>query len=233
LNFLGLFPLRQSYHFLVAAWLCFTLIALDNFFLSLPQFISFIHFHWNWGGKVGEIIWSCCVVYLLKWVTPIDAGLTVPNTTDILWGIILGLIYTLFALIEMAISHQYPPNSMLTFETILFQFTLPGLAEEFFFRGVLLATLNYYFPSRWQILKVRGRVGAILVTLLFLFNHVVYFADGERSLSIHLANLSFDLIFASFCLILLREKTGSIWPGALFHNLANGLPLLLATCLRH
>lgn len=217
---------KRSYKYLTGAMLCFLAITFDNFFVLLPDVIGARHFYWNFEGKTGEILWCIIIIYMLRWVTPAEAGLNVPKSRDMRLALAIGLIYTLFALVEWTITKHLPPKSILNYETFLFQFTLPGLAEEFFVRGVLLAILNSCLTRRWRVANINWGVGALLVTLLFIFEHLFTIHEGNHLLVFHFENLSFDLIFLSATLIFLREKSGCIWPGVLFHNIANGLPLL-------
>lgn len=219
--------LKRSYHILVASLICFSIIFFDYIFLLLPGIIDLPHLHWNFIGKLGEVFWSLVVIYLLRWVSPLETGLNKPKYKHLLLAMAIGFIYTLFSLSEWTLTHQLPPKNILNFETVLFQLTLPGLAEELFSRGVLLGILNRYFVGRWYFLNVKWGVAAVLVTIFFILGHLFTFNQGEHLITFHIDYLSFDLIFLSLCLIYLREKTGSIWPGVIFHNLANGLPILI------
>jgi membrane protease YdiL (CAAX protease family) len=219
---------NRSNKLLVGAALCFVAIIFDNFFTFLPTLIGFHHFNWNFEGKIGSIFWCLFIVYILKWVTPAKVGLNAPTSKGMVLAAMIGITYTVFCLLEWTITKQLPPKDMLNFQTMLFQLTLPGLAEEFFMRGILLAILNHFFTRRWRIANVNWGIGAVLVTLLFIFGHIFTLNQTDHLLAFHFDNLNFDIIFLSVTLIFLREKTGSIWPGVLLHNLANGLPLLIA-----
>jgi uncharacterized protein len=214
--------IRQSYNSLVASYYCFTAIIFYYLFAFLPKLSDFNHFTWNWEGKFAEIFWSFFLIYLLKWVDPIEVGLKFPNVKDMVLGISIGLIYTILALIKMTLMNDFFNNDVLNIETIIYQLTMPGIAEELFYRGVLLAILNHYFDRKWQFFGAMWGIGSVLITLLFILDHILFYAP----FGINIANLSFDLIFLSLSLIYLREKTGSIWPGIFCHNIANSLKIL-------
>lgn len=222
---------KKSQKVLVASLVCFIIIAVDSIFTFLPKIMGVSHFNWNFEGKLSEIFWLLFVIYILKWISPREVGLNIPKIKHILLAVAIVSIYTLFALTEWILTQQLPPKSILNIETLLFQFTLPGLVEELFFRGALLAIFNRYFVSRWCFLNVKWGVGAIIVTLYFIVGHLITFSTENNLFAFHLDYLSFDLIFLSLTLIYLREKTGSIWPGVLFHNLANGMPILVTWLL--
>ncbi|MFI5344342.1 MAG: type II CAAX prenyl endopeptidase Rce1 family protein, partial [Chlamydiales bacterium] len=57
---------------------------------------------------------------------------------------------------------------------------------------------------------------------------VVKYVPNQNSLLFDFSFFNFDFIFFSCVLVYLREKTQSIWPGVLFHNIVNGLPILVA-----
>lgn len=221
LGLIGIY--KKSYKILLAALLCFAVIASDDFLNQLPKIFNFSYFHWNWEGKLLELPGLVLLIYLLKRKMPNDYFCYNFKWKQVHYGVIIGLIYTVFALIEMYISASFPPNSLLNIETILFQFTLPGITEEILFRGILLAITNQVLGYRWKIGQIKFGIGAILITLLFIFGHIFDF----KTMSFSIENLTIDLVFLSVMLILLREKTGSIWPGVFLHNIANGLQFSL------
>lgn len=94
-------------------------------------------------------------------------------------------------------------------ETWLYQATLPGLMEEFVFRGVLLAMLDRAFVGRWRVLGVSVGWGGAVVTLLFVALHGVS------------AGTLLSVLPAAMLYLWLRLRTGSlVWP-VLVHNLWN------------
>ena len=108
-------------------------------------------------------------------------------------------------------------------ETIVFQWTMPGLDEELFYRGVLLLAMNEAFAPRVNILGARIGYGGLLTSVLFGLAHGVSYGAG---------GFSFDPMFfaltggPSLLLLWLREKTGSLVLSVIAHNIANGASTL-------
>ncbi len=169
---------------------------------------------WNWTGKLLAIIVMLGVAALpyFGWK---KSGLTFrqsANSTSA-W-IIFGLFTT--AIFTAAICFG---DGRSDFDTILFQWTMPGIEEEIFYRGVLLLALNEAFTVRARILGADIGFGGIVATVAFgLIHSLFYGVDGA----------SFDFtafaITAGPALLLLwfREKTGSVLVPILAHNVANG-----------
>lgn len=111
-------------------------------------------------------------------------------------------------------------NGMADIETIAFQWTMPSLDEELFYRGVLLLVMNEAFSRRANVMGAKIGFGGLLTSLLFGLAHGFGYADG---------NFSFDLMvftmtgIPSLLLLWLRERTGSLLLPMLAHSAANGL----------
>jgi membrane protease YdiL (CAAX protease family) len=103
-----------------------------------------------------------------------------------------------------------------TAERLLYQATLPGLDEELFFRGLLLALMLKAFVtqpdhrSAWP--------AAVVVTFLFAAGHTLMFQKGS---------FAFDPFFFGYVAILgaglmwIRLRTGSVLLPVLTHNVIN------------
>lgn len=95
----------------------------------------------------------------------------------------------------------------------------PG--EEIFFRGYMLTRLNEVFPRRFALGRVRFGFGLVLTSVLFgvihAFNPVNYFT-GQFTFA---WALCFSTMISGFLFGFLREATGSIVPGMMWHAAAN------------
>lgn len=86
-----------------------------------------------------------------------------------------------------------------------------AIPEEFFYRGYLQTRLNEVFARRWLIFGVPMGWGAVLACVLFAFGHsLVQFQWW------HFATFFPGLVFAW-----MREKTGGVAAGALYHAACN------------
>lgn len=116
------------------------------------------------------------------------------------------------------------PNDAPSGEEVAFQLTMPGLAEEAFYRGVLLYALDRAFTGRLRFLGVDWGWGAVLSSALFGMAHAFGYADGA---------FSFDpLVMALTGLpalvgVWLRLRTGSLLLPIATHNFGNAISLLI------
>lgn len=219
---------RKNTKPLYAMVFLFAAITLSSITLMSPHIFFFSNLYWNWQGKLLDFIWPWVIVYGLGWLTAQEIGLTLPEKrSDFKIAIYLGLGFVLLAVILSSIL-EVPTNKHVDLETILFQLTMPGLAEEITFRGVFLAILNRYLGKQWKIGDTRFGWGIILITIAFVCSHFYRFDQKTHQLmwSIDYVDIPM-LVFAGILLGGLREKSGSIWPCVLFHNLMNGLYVMM------
>lgn len=86
-----------------------------------------------------------------------------------------------------------------------------AIPEEFFYRGYLQTRLNEVFERRWLIFGVPMGWGAVLACVLFAFGHSLVQVQWW-----HFATFFPGLLFAW-----MRERTGGVTAGALFHAACN------------
>lgn len=212
----------------------FLLFFLFNLCLVLtPKLMLGSLLHWNFVGKILEFTWPLIAIYVFNMFSPAEVGLKWPkHRSDFVLSIGLSLALVLiFALVEFLIVKE--PTRPFSVETLLFQFTLPGLSEELLYRGFFLALLNtYLIPGSTTITPINW--GIILVSILFIMLHILPFdykvmwVDASAK-ELWLTFLSITLMTIVFAY--LRIKTDSIWPAVLCHNLVNGLSALLGMAL--
>jgi len=97
------------------------------------------------------------------------------------------------------------------FTLVAYQIFFVAIPEEFFYRGYLQTRLNEVHARKWRVLGVQLGVGAIVANLLFAFGHSVVQVQWW-----HFATFFPGLLFAW-----LRERSGGVVPGALFHAFCN------------
>lgn len=113
-------------------------LGLDDLVTGLPSTLSafsFIGGEWNWSGKVYSLLLSVAVVLGLG-IKPKALGLSLSQINlkaslialalFILWGLSLGLLFK---------------PSIPSVETLAFQASMPGIAEELVYRGIAPALL--------------------------------------------------------------------------------------------
>lgn len=104
--------------------------------------------------------------------------------------------------------HGGPDQPWLEVAHHLFFVAVP---EEFFYRGYFQTRLNEVFPRRFLIFGAPMGWGAVLACLFFAFGHSVVTFQWW-----HFATFFPGLVFAW-----MRERTGGVTAGALFHAVCN------------
>lgn len=101
---------------------------------------------------------------------------------------------------------------------LLFQATLPGLDEELFYRGILLALMLSAFDEKWKFIGAPVGPAAFTVTLIFAMVHAVAYQGGQ----LHFDPGFFGVVaFIGFGLLWIRQRTGSLLMPIVAHNLIN------------
>jgi membrane protease YdiL (CAAX protease family) len=198
----------------VGAVLCAVYLGLDDLITGLPHIfksLDFIPGSWNWSGKVLSLAFSLLAIIALK-LSPDAIGLRLKQeypliawtavTFFIVWGAALGLLFK---------------PGVPDLETLAFQVTMPGLAEEITYRGiapVLLLSLIYRKPH------IEGIPWAVVFATAAMFGvwHSLSYSGGMPG---------FDLIAGLFPFIgsilggWVRFKTRSLVVPIACHCLAN------------
>nr|WP_255478519.1 CPBP family intramembrane glutamic endopeptidase [Flavobacterium sp. Sd200] len=105
-------------------------------------------------------------------------------------------------------------------ETLLFQFTMPGIAEELVFRGVLLGLLNKVYTAKINIFGVPLGWAALITSVLFGVVHAFNFYSNsiDFNLGYFFSSFLMGLIF-----VFIKEKSQSLVPSIICHNLYNAV----------
>lgn len=104
-------------------------------------------------------------------------------------------------------------------EAILFQATMPGIAEELVYRGILLGLLNKIWQPAWMFFKADIGWGVLLTSVLFGLVHSLYF-DSDFRLHFNFYTLLLTGLWG-FAFAVLKERTGSLIPSVIIHNAVN------------
>lgn len=206
-----------------AGWLSFALllmVAHDALLLRLYGLLPdlFPHSDWNWMGKLLATAGLLLVAALpaLGWRR---SGLTLaqaPRSGPAWWC--LGLLT--IVLLGLAI---WSGDGRDSWDTIAFQWTMPGIQEELFYRGVLLLALNEAFRGRCSVLGARIGWGGLLSTVAFGLIHALFYGNDGVSFD----TAAFAMTAGPALLLLwMRERTGSLVVPVLAHNIVNGVFVL-------
>ena len=197
-------------------------LAADDFLTGLPNLVKALDIipgKWNWTGKIFSLVLSAIVIFALK--LSLDAvGLRKQENSKITW-IAVGL----FIVWGTCLGLLFKPGAF-DAETLAFQATMPGLAEEIAFRGIAPAILLGLMNRKPHIDGIPWAV-IFATSLLFGIWH---------SLSVSGGQVGFDLMSGLFPFIgsipggCLRFKTKSLLAPILVHSIGN-VAFHLAGCI--
>ncbi|MBK8196876.1 MAG: CPBP family intramembrane metalloprotease [Acidobacteria bacterium] len=174
---------------------------------------------WNWAGKLAAFAGTLVVMSLpaFGWARSgarLEQG---PRWRGSL--LMFAALAALFFWMAISGADGVPDNA----ETIAFQWTMPGLDEEFFYRGTLLLALNEAFRPKLNVLGAPIGYGGLLTSVLFGLTHALSYEAG----AIDVDALTFAMTGGPALLLLwLRERTGSLLLPVIAHNIANGVSTL-------
>lgn len=170
----------------------------------------------NWTGKVIAIALTLAMMATVPGMTRTDYGLTLRQAEGSLLPSIL--VTAGLCAFSWGIRWLMSGGSEPTAEVLLYQATMPGLDEELFFRGLLLALLVRAFGDRWPVGGAPIGPGAIVATFVFAAGHALLIRNGA---------MMFDPIFLGFTAVIgfgllwIRQRTGSLLLPVLAHNIIN------------
>jgi membrane protease YdiL (CAAX protease family) len=161
------------------------------------------------------------IIYGWRVVSPQEVGLVKPLRGS--WRVVVPVVLVL-ALAQFTGGffnrHQHAPPS---WEAHLYELTMPGIAEELFFRGVFLGLLSRVFPRTIPFLGTRTSWGGLAGLILFVLGHCLSFT-GPFLLLPH-AHFSLDKVIGvgifGALYLWVRERSGSCWVAMVAHNLTN------------
>ncbi|WP_412063343.1 CPBP family intramembrane glutamic endopeptidase [Rubrivirga sp. IMCC45206] len=195
------------------------LLALDDLAVTLPfavRALDVVGGDWNWVGKALCVAWAT----LFLAVGPVsfqEAGVTLRQHAGSVRPALLATLTLTAASAGIGAAFGGGPFGV---ETLAYQLTMPGLAEELVYRGMLIAVLHRALPGAegaawwWPV---------VLTAVAF---------GGWHGLGVDDRQVSFDALSASFPFVgglaygWLRERTGSLLFPTLAHNLGNTAALV-------
>lgn len=188
-------------------------LALDDLATGLPNLVAafdLVPGNWNWSGKMLSLVLSAVVVFSLR-LSPNAIGLRKQEHSRIAW-IALGLFVVWGACLGLVFQPGVPDA-----ETLAFQATMPGLAEEIAYRGIAPAILLGLMNRRPH---VEGIPWAVILATSVMFGlwHSLSFSHGR---------IGFDPMSGLFPFLgslpggWLRFKTKSLLVPILGHSVAN------------
>jgi hypothetical protein len=180
--------------------------------------------HYPWLGKALGTLAVLGIAAARVGVSFASLGLTRAPAPRPLWPVLAGVAACVLA----SFADPSIPGDPHAPECVAFEATMPGLDEELFFRGLLLAALGSAFPARWTLWGARVGWGHAVSVAVFVLGHLVS-VDG--ALHPHVATdvlpAASLLGFALACTFV-RARSGSVWWAVATHNAANSFLVAVA-----
>jgi membrane protease YdiL (CAAX protease family) len=176
---------------------------------------------WNWAGKLAELALAGIAIIATQ-SSRAELGLVMPAGTRARRATLVGVAVAVA--FDAALNALFSTGEPTSLETVLYQATMPGVAEELVFRGVAFALLVRAFGGATAPRSSLG--AAIVTTLAFGVGHGVSFDN---------ATLGFAVMPFLFAAALggwfawIRCRTGSVLGCVIAHNAANVAGTLIAT----
>lgn len=170
-----------------------------------------LHFQWNWFGKLLSIIWA--VLFLAFGPLSFqDAGVRRPRPGTGKSAFIIVVVLAAVAFVAHFFLSSGAPRSV---ETLLYQLTMPAIAEELVFRGVLFAILERAFREATQGAHWWQSRSVWVTALAFALFHGWGVSHG----SFHFNAMAcvFPFVFGVIAGAL-RKHTGSQWYPIALHS---------------
>jgi membrane protease YdiL (CAAX protease family) len=197
---------------------------LDSVATLLPLYVHALQFpntHWNWSGKILDIVVMLSVATIFiatRRFTAKDFGLTFKQAPGT-WRAILFMMIPYLIIIAALTAKWFGETKPQTAETIWYEATMPGLAEELLWRGILLALLDRMFTERFRLAGADISYGAIALTLVFALVHGLHFGKDLAMQTSWLGALMAGV--TGFALVWLRLRTKSLALPVVLHNATN------------
>jgi uncharacterized protein len=199
------------------------LFVLDMGLVLMPRVVNVIPpwGGWNWQGKVLQMAWPVLLVLCVPAFAAARNGFKFPEQRSSWRALpIACVVYLLIGipallLLGARFSPGAPDLPMWVYEA-----TMPGLGEEFVYRGIFLVLLNEAFGRPWKFAGIRLGWGFVIVSVMFGLLHGID-AKSLSEVQIVWGPNMFLPMAIGFVLAWIRERTGSVWPCVLFHNFVN------------
>jgi len=181
--------------------------------------LDFLNLQWNWAGKVLSLILSISFILFHSKQIRRDIGFTTKfNRKTLSFGILIFLGFLAFDFIFKMI--LFPNGGQFDLENFLFQATMPGLAEELVYRGILLWLLSKAFVPTKTIKGVQFGWGFIIITFLFAMIHGVGLTENLE-LKLDIVTILYLFLITSLSVSILRKFSGNLILPVLGHNVVN------------
>ena len=193
------------------------LVVFDFALSGLPRVEALRSHHWMWQESGLSIAWPILLAIVIPGISLATLGVTSPLRPG---SIKPGIMALAFALSISAVFFALGTRKTLDAEGWIFLSLMPGFAEEFVFRGVFQSLLNQVFGKPWTFAKAEFGWSLIITTLLFAAANGLLSFDARLHPHVALVRGIAPLI-SGLIAGWVRERTDSVWPTVIGHNLVN------------
>lgn len=175
-----------------------------------------------------QLVIALGLIWVVRRWSTLDFGLRWPKVRTYfviaaVWAIVAGVVMTFVDYAPQIVARVAPPGPYaFTPSNVLgwlsFEGITAGVSEEILYRGLLLAVLTASLPGRVRIRGYEMNAAGIVLAFIFAFAHVFNFwhrpfwiATGQQAYA-----LGLGVLYAYW-----REKSGSVAPSILTHNLGD------------
>lgn len=202
------------------------LAAADAVLVGLPTHFPALQFlfpasDWNWSGKLLSFALAVIAAIVLVGTgrfSARDMGFSILQEHGTARAMML-VVVPILLLLAVLTATLFGGTAPVSKDTLAFQATMPGLAEECMYRGVLLALLDKAFPARFRLGGAVMGYGAVAVSVVFGFGHGVKL---DSHLVLHTALVpAVSSAIIGFLLVWVRMRTRSLVMPVIVHNAIN------------
>lgn len=171
---------------------------------------------WQWVGKVAGLLLGIFFVYRNKLISKKELGWTLRFNVASVKPVLSLLLLILAARLSFYLLFE-PISKYFDLETVLFQGVLVGFCDELLFRGILLALLNRIFSGKENLFGFPLSFGILITSVLYGLTQGFILGEGFH-LQINLIRILLGF-FVGLIAALLKERSGSLLPAVIFHNI--------------
>ncbi|HYL10016.1 MAG TPA: CPBP family intramembrane glutamic endopeptidase [Candidatus Acidoferrales bacterium] len=194
-----------------------SLVVLDIALDEIPRLGVFRHLHWSWQESILSTAWPFLLAALVPGITLGSIGVTSRFRPGWLKP---SCAAGFLALAVPAVFFVLGARKRLDAGSWVFLAIMPGLAEELVFRGVFQSLLNRVFGKPWRLANTEFGWGLVITSVLFAGANGLISVDPQLHARI-VPLAAIPAFLMSLVSGWIRERSDSVWPSVVGHNLSN------------
>jgi hypothetical protein len=189
----------------------------------------------GFAGQFVMALFSLSIMSLLGFGN--EFGLTLQNSDESLWillsfGLPFAVFYSFGAYLfikksKAVLSMNWMKNPSDRYGMLIYCFTMNGVGEELFFRGLLQGLLSTELISFITLGSFNLMYSTIVISILFVLIHLEDVTTKDETIGEFFLHLPYRTILA-FALSITFQLTGSLLAPIIMHNISNGFLTIAA-----